>query len=267
MMLNLDHISKAVQNSTGIKVDAGFQRLPDQDLVNIRPYGFEPNRGIRIESSLKWRTLKSALVFEDYAQDVVDHILSRRERVDVYKDIVESYGKNRHKRVVNYEIGESPIIKLSIEESPIDVGTESAEEHISKQCIEILNAILVFFELKDEDTSNTELGLPEGAITTVEVNKFERSRINRSACINHYGSICEVCNFDFEKVYGKIGKGYIHVHHIVPVSEMGGEYVINPIKDLIPLCPNCHAMVHKKAPPFSVEELKTIRHTTKPKLH
>ena len=266
-MLSIDYISKAVQNSTGIKIDANLQRLPDKDLIHVRPYGFDPNRGIRIESSLKWRTLKSTLVFEDYAQDVVDHIISKEERVDVYKDIVESYGINRAKRIVNYEIGESPMIKLSIEESPIDVRVKSAEEHISKQCIDILNAILVFFELKEEDVSNTEEGVPEGAKTTVEVNKFERSRINRSACINHFGSICQACNFDFEKVYGNIGKGYIHVHHLVPVSEMGGEYVINPIKDLIPLCPNCHAMVHKRTPPFSVEELKTIRHTTKPKLH
>ena len=266
-MLNIDYISKAVLNSTGIKADTNLQRLPDQDLIHVRPHGFDPNRGIRIESSLKWRTLKSTIVFEDYAQDVIDHILSNEERVDVFKDVVESYGINRDKRVINYEIGESRIIKLSIEESPIDVRAESSEEYISKQCIDILNAILIFFELKEEDVPNTEQGLPEGAKKTVVVNKYERSRINRSACINHYGPICKVCDFDFEKVYGEIGKGYIHVHHIVPVSDMGGEYVLNPIKDLIPLCPNCHAMVHKKEPPLSIEELKTIRHTTKPKLH
>lgn len=255
-MLNIEYISKAVQNSTGIKVDANLQRLPDQDLIHVRPYGFNPNRGIRIESSLKWRTLRSTLVFEDYAQDVVDHILSNEERVDIFKDIIESYRINRDKRVVDYEIGESHLINLSIEESPIDVRAKSAEEHISKQCIDILNAILVFFELKEEDVSNIEQGLPEGAKTTVEVNKFERSRVNRSACINHYGPICQVCDFNFEKTYGEIGKGFIHVHHIVPVSKMGGEYVLNPIKDLIPLCPNCHAMVHKKEPPLTLDELK-----------
>ena len=102
---------------------------------------------------------------------------------------------------------------------------------------------------------------------TKDVNKYERSRINRSACICHYGSFCQSCGFDFEKVYGELGKGFVHVHHIIPVSEMGANYVVNPIKDLIPLCPNCHSMIHKKNPPFTLKELKEIRHTTKPKLH
>lgn len=256
-MLNIDYISKAVQSSTGIKIDANLQRLPDQDLIHVRPYGFDPNRGIRIESSLKWRTLKSALIFEDYAQDVVDHILSKEERVEVFKDIVDSYKMNRDKRNVSYEIGDSTIIKLSIEESPIDVRDESQEEHISKQCIDILNAVLVFFELKEEKTDIVE-GLPEGAKTAVKVNKYERSRINRSACINHYGPICQACDFNFEKIYGEIGKGFIHVHHITPVSEMGGTYVLNPIRDLIPLCPNCHAMIHKNTPPYSLNALREI---------
>ncbi len=57
----------------------------------------------------------------------------------------------------------------------------------------------------------------------------------------------------FEEVYGEKAKDYIEVHHIVPISERGGDYMVNPIKDLIPLCPNCHAMVHYG---FSLEELK-----------
>lgn len=59
----------------------------------------------------------------------------------------------------------------------------------------------------------------------------------------------------FEEVNGEKAKGYIKVHHIVPLSERGGDYVVSPIKDLISLCPNCHAMVHYG---FSLQELKHL---------
>lgn len=253
-MLDIEYICARVQGATGIKIDVNYERLPDQDLIHLRPQGFKPNRGIRIKCSLKWRTLNSKLVFEDYAQDVADHIVTRKERVDVFEDVVESYKKGSKKRVVSYSIEDANSFQFNIEETPIDVSVESLEEHISKQCIDILNAILLFFELKEERTDQT--GLPEGAKKVVEVNKYERSRINRAACINHFGPICHACGFDFEKTYGDIGKGFIHVHHIIPASKIGDDYVLNPIRDLIPLCPNCHAIVHKKDPPFEIEEIK-----------
>jgi len=63
---------------------------------------------------------------------------------------------------------------------------------------------------------------------------------------------------NFASVYGGVGDGFIHVHHIVPVSVIGTGYIINPIDDLVPVCPNCHAMLHRKDPPYSVEEMKLI---------
>lgn len=65
---------------------------------------------------------------------------------------------------------------------------------------------------------------------------------------------------DFEKMYGEIGRGFIHVHHIVPISTIGEEYKIDPIKDLVPVCPNCHAMLHKgkEGEVLTVDELKEI---------
>ncbi|WP_240349651.1 HNH endonuclease [Pseudomonas putida] len=64
------------------------------------------------------------------------------------------------------------------------------------------------------------------------------------------------CKFDFGSVYGEVAKGLIHVHHIIPLSSIGSEYELNPITDLIPLCPNCHAVVHRGAEVMSIEKLK-----------
>lgn len=97
----------------------------------------------------------------------------------------------------------------------------------------------------------------EGRMTYVHAVGYERNQDARKACIQHYGCSCAVCGFDFEKVYGDIGKGFVEVHHIVPVHERDGEYVVDPVKDLRPLCSNCHSMIHRNNPVLSVDELKS----------
>lgn len=96
----------------------------------------------------------------------------------------------------------------------------------------------------------------EGASKKVSVNTYERNAEARTKCIKHHGYACAVCSFDFKKFYGAIGENYIHVHHVVPLSEIKKEYELNPVKDLIPVCPNCHAIIHKTQPALTVEQLK-----------
>lgn len=83
----------------------------------------------------------------------------------------------------------------------------------------------------------------EGAKHEATVTRYERDRNNRKDCIAHYGYVCQVCGLNFEKVYGELGKAFIEVHHLHPVSQ--GERKVNPIEDLIPLCSNCHSMIHR----------------------
>ncbi|WP_419774650.1 HNH endonuclease [Halarcobacter sp.] len=96
----------------------------------------------------------------------------------------------------------------------------------------------------------------EGKSISVQVNKYERDINARKKCIEHFGTKCQICNFDFEKVYGELGKDFIHVHHKKPISEIGKEYIVDPIKDLIPVCPNCHAMLHRRKPAYTINELR-----------
>ena len=96
----------------------------------------------------------------------------------------------------------------------------------------------------------------EGLAREILVNAYERSESARSACINHHGPICQVCHLNFEERYGEIGRGYIHIHHKVPLALVGGQYQVDPINDLVPVCPNCHAMLHRQNPPLAVEDLR-----------
>lgn len=100
---------------------------------------------------------------------------------------------------------------------------------------------------------------PAGAVTRAQVNRYERDPEPRRACIAQHGINCAACGFSFEATYGDIGKDFIHVHHVVPVSQLGNDYQLDPLTDLVPLCANCHAMVHQGVGiPRSLVELRQI---------
>lgn len=99
---------------------------------------------------------------------------------------------------------------------------------------------------------------PEGSVVKVFVNRYERNRVAREKCIQKKGCVCSVCGMDFGKTYGELGKGFIHIHHTTPISSIGKDYEVDYEKDLVPVCPNCHAMLHRKDPPYTIDELRDI---------
>jgi 5-methylcytosine-specific restriction protein A len=148
-------------------------------------------------------------------------------------------------------------IKLSHKEKTDQVELNSVSCEI---VFSLLNAILILLEVQEIGATGTlfEEGLPEGAKIRVEVNKYERSPINRAACIACHGATCKICEFDFGRTYGKFGDEYIEVHHLIPVSKMGGHYQVNPETDLVPVCSNCHSMIHRREPPLSIDEVRKL---------
>jgi 5-methylcytosine-specific restriction enzyme A len=118
--------------------------------------------------------------------------------------------------------------------------------------------------LTDDEKFPDEIGeqladtLFEGLKRTIIVNSYERNPKARQLCVKHWKAICVVCDFDFEKKYGELGKGFIHVHHLTPIADIGQNYQVNPINDLRPVCPNCHSMLHRDEATLTIAELKTI---------
>ncbi len=108
------------------------------------------------------------------------------------------------------------------------------------------------------ETLDPSIEFKEGRMRRVIVNTFERDPKAREACLAKHGRTCAICRIDFENVYGEIGRGFIHVHHKKPLALIREEYRIHPTKDLTPVCPNCHAMLHAKKPALTVEQLRSI---------
>jgi 5-methylcytosine-specific restriction enzyme A len=97
----------------------------------------------------------------------------------------------------------------------------------------------------------------EGALRPVVRSRYKRNPKLRQACVNHYGTACVVCDFSFAHVFGSIASGFIHVHHLTPIST-AGVVRVNLIKDLRPVCPHCHAMLHFKDPPLAIEQHRAM---------
>jgi 5-methylcytosine-specific restriction protein A len=109
-----------------------------------------------------------------------------------------------------------------------------------------------------------ERGFPDGAKQRVTVNRYERDPRNRAGCIAIHGHRCVICGFEFGRVYGELGRNFIHVHHIVSLATLKGRpRKPNPRRDLRPICPNCHAMVHIGRQNRTIREMQRIVSATK----
>jgi predicted restriction endonuclease len=114
--------------------------------------------------------------------------------------------------------------------------------------------------IAEEISSEIAKTLPDGAKKQITVNAYERNPKARKECIKYYGNTCQICGFDFKKNYSNIGKDFIHIHHLIPLHQIGKEYQLeptNPETGLIPVCPNCHAMLHR-GKGRTVTELKKL---------
>ena len=116
-----------------------------------------------------------------------------------------------------------------------------------------------------EELSYDDIGnLKEGSKKQITVNAYERNTVARAACIKYYkaknaGKLkCEICGFDFGKVYGEKFADKIHIHHLVEISSIGEEYEVDATKELLPVCPNCHMIAHSRKPAYSPEEIKEM---------
>jgi 5-methylcytosine-specific restriction enzyme A len=115
-----------------------------------------------------------------------------------------------------------------------------------------------FAEAKIPEEVISERRFVEGATRSISVNAYERNPEARRRCLEIHGTECVVCEIDLELVYGTIAQGFIHVHHLKPLSDIGEEYEVNPKTDLKPVCPNCHAIVHLGGKTRSIEEVREL---------
>ena len=272
---DLARVRKRLEGRFGIALESSHESVDGGEFDVIRPMDLERGNGFGIVLSRTHRQVEASFRADNFAgsllrkmaeSDVKAHALfdgmlalaktagmhvfiavngMQVSGIDTLERVWRTFQIDVTRRIPSGKLQPQTIVEL---------GTDAASF-----CLGLALSLLALEELREVSDSGS-YGLPEGAVTRIEVNRYERSPVNRAACIAHFGTACQTCGFDFSRFYGPDGDGYIEVHHITPVSVLGPDYLIDPVKDLIPVCSNCHSILHRTNPPMSIDILRKILH-------
>jgi len=156
-------------------------------------------------------------------------------------------------------------LDLSVEAVALDptwshlfTAEELATAHSRLEQAGYFNAPDAVAEFQGADEVDPDVQFEEGQKTTVQVNAYERDPKARALCLKKYGAVCVICGFDFGEAYGHLGRGYIHVHHLNPLHAAKGKAATNPIRDLRPVCANCHSIIHLGRVTRTIEMVREV---------
>jgi predicted HNH restriction endonuclease len=126
------------------------------------------------------------------------------------------------------------------------------------RAIGLLRPSLIAQTVPPQVAVRDELAYLEGSKTQTLIERSLRSQAARLKCLEYHGLSCVACGFNFERCYGTAGYGFIEIHHLKGISSNNELREVDPINDLIPLCSNCHSIVHRREPMLSIFELKAL---------
>lgn len=155
---------------------------------------------------------------------------------------------------------ETPMIQPTRESNYFRDGTRRISEAVYDRIIRGTKAFPTSEGAGAEERTDPtfESGV-EGQQHQRYVTTYERDPRLRAQAKAIHGTRCKGCGKTSAETYGEDFAGIIHIHHVKPVSTLGGATVVDPSTDLIPLCPNCHAVVHsKRGSTLSVEDLRLV---------
>jgi hypothetical protein len=149
-------------------------------------------------------------------------------------------------------------LHLEICSVPCDISTvDQAQVEAEKILLKSVEWIVSY-----SFTGAEGAGAEEGRRRQSLASRVERSSANRRICLEKYGYVCQVCDEEMTSKYGELAEHFIHVHHLEGLASSGVRW-IDPTKDLIAVCPNCHSMLHRQTPPLTPVQLRMLIATQK----
>lgn len=261
----IDSALQKVADSLGIVLEREFMPSGHEYEIRIRLADIPAPHGFNVKVQDNYLHWKISLHFDPFSAPLLDSMRERfQERQEGFESYVElASAKNNSCTLLINNDSEWQSVVGSWNQMDLEVAKSYFSETnefvaLESSLLDFMCVILFLIVEEVEWSSEGFLGKDEGEAYSLVAQRYERSRYNRAICLKYHGFECQGCGDALEEKYGPIGQGVIHVHHIVPVSLMGQSYRLNPIKDLIPLCPNCHNIVHRQTPPLGIEELNKL---------
>ena len=273
-MINIDYIeiARAVTVETGLGFSCRNGAKDGEQWIELKPIGYSKSNAFTIRATIGWRHVEVLFIPGSFSGELLKIMRNSSNE-----------SRNLFVSILNYSQEDGATVSLKIDNKSFDFkddafwGVEwlnltfgfrvgqlnlSDDHEIDAQDIvrnwisRMTAAVISLMPMEGHEHDNEKY--PEGASVTVQVNRYERDPRNRAAALSIHGYACKGCGLVMSDLYGDIATGFIEVHHIKPVSVMGDNYLIDPVKDLLPLCPNCHSIVHRRKPPYTLNELKEI---------
>jgi 5-methylcytosine-specific restriction protein A len=276
MLLDPQQFAAVITAETGLTLIGRRIQHGQHDEIELVPAEHQASQTFRLRCRLGWRSVEVNFEPGAYARDLV---VAMREATDEARGVSES--------VFAATIADGAEIRLTLDgvsqsytkgqlrnakwtsfsaqltRGQLNVNAGDPREdttQLAKWTGRLAAAVFALMPLQAEEEAGTELiGYPEGAKTTVSVNRYERDRRNRAAALAIHGYRCKGCDRLMSEEFGDVAATLIEVHHTTPVHALGPGYRINPETDLVPLCPNCHSVAHARNPPLSIAEIRAAR--------
>ena len=259
MVLDLRTVEALLASRTGLTpsfVSAGTSNALSQWRFDELPRPLGVSIEIKVElgiarAVLQLDTLASGLVNSLNSFAAGNHVMTEKliDAIDTSRMQVQI--RNQGQAV---ESGRGPF------DGSFEINGRVAISEPTEDLVELIDTLVSLFAfMAGEQLDEVEGSFrQEGKAIRAETTRYERSRFNRSLAIRIHGLKCFGCQFDFEEFYGPEGSGIVEIHHLVPVHLMAERRVVDPRTELVPLCSNCHTMVHRTDPPFSIEQLRSF---------
>ncbi len=278
-MLVAGHIELARRISSDVgmefRSETGMESNGDR-WVRLAPVAVSVGRAFDVKVQMTWRRLRLAFEPQKFAGDLVRSMGQADESArTVFRTVLaESVARGA---AVRFNVNGSPTelddqavwrkrwrrldLRMSKRLARLDGATSPEELNlVHRWACRFVAAVLAIAPLEGQPSVEEVVleGSEEGAPRVGQTVRYERNRRNRAAAIAIHGTACLACGLEFGARYGRVAEGFIEVHHTVPVARMSRGYIVDPIRDLVPLCPNCHAVAHRRDPPLTVDEVKGL---------
>ena len=267
--MNLRKIKQLLEDTFNVQVEIDSRPTEDGLEIRIKPSGINRASNFVTVFLLAWRSISFEFGLGSYAKDSIIYAIKNadNQKKSLFNSMCSEISENQGSLTISLDgaqLSDTDVFEWPRDWNVISMNCRIRDEvQVEGEYSEtvVLPWISRFWGLSLAliHTQETDMqGEDEGSTLYRLSKQYERSPKNRKDCIAYHGLDCKVCGMNFKDIYGELGENFIHVHHIVPLSEMENSYKLNPREDLVPLCPNCHAMVHRHDPVLLPDELKEI---------
>jgi 5-methylcytosine-specific restriction protein A len=265
---NLNLIKQTLSDTTGAHIELISKKIKNRDLIEIWFGELDKVRGPIIELSPAGTLRHNVkLRFGSFSNGLIDQIKeANHESRQLARLLLNTLSKEYSvifPENMNYENWHIDSKGFTLEVERRGISDYLSDDEIAETCFKIITPVLgALVELIGYEYEELRIQMPpesnlEGEVKISKQVRRERNPRNRLVCINHHGDKCYVCGFVSSADYPSLSS-VIEVHHIEELSEIKEPRLYDPIKDLVPLCPNCHRAIHKKKPAYLPDELKEM---------